>query len=770
METPAFAVGNDLAVVGDWLVYLTPDGRVASTVRAVPIGGGTPVTLVPRAHGPALANGPGGTAVVISEDSDGRALRRITADGAARPEAAVARELPRPAAAISGLALAQGRLLTADASSGDWHPYVREVTARPSGGAPEVGGRSRFLRDGSPTPNGHCSVRDVGCRQLHGLTDGRIAWVSRGEGTGDRFRANGPGRTDFFEHRVPDGGALTDTSGAYVIYTADREQHVYRLGNHADPVVKRAPGAAALWGDVLWTAGRAPGAIDAYDLTARKPAPGLTTDAPCSPDELQAVGRFLYWSCGADGPAGVFDRTRNKSVAVPAGEALLGDGHVVTHDKEAGKLRLTSVTGGTAVTRPLGDLPDTGASQRHVRWTVDRTGGLAAYVDARERVHVVTTGGPAQPLGLLAPADSAERLYATKADATPQTLTEVLPSRPVADWELTVRDKATGTVVHTGRGGPARGRLSVGWHGTDDRAPGSRYLPNGAYGWTLSLRPATGPREPLTVTGTVGLRHGQPVRHDHTGPGLPADPDGTGDLLTLNASGTLTFHTGNGRGGLSGKVPGPGWPAKTLAVPVGDLDKDRCNDVLVRMPNGSLRAYLPACGQPLTPSTRHTALGTGWNAYDVLTSPGDLTGDGRADLLARKASTGDVHVFAATANGGLAPGRKIRSSWSSYSGLVGAGDLNGDGVGDVLAVHRNGTLYRYDGRGDGTLKDRVRLSSAWGAYDAVVGAGDLTSDGRADLVARHTSGALYRFDGRGDGTFTTRTKIADRWGAYQRLS
>ncbi|MDG9706623.1 VCBS repeat-containing protein, partial [Streptomyces sp. DH37] len=83
----------------------------------------------------------------------------------------------------------------------------------------------------------------------------------------------------------------------------------------------------------------------------------------------------------------------------------------------------------------------------------------------------------------------------------------------------------------------------------------------------------------------------------------------------------------------------------------------------------------PGCGKPLTPTTPYRTLGTGWGAYNILTSPGDLTGDGRADLLARQASTGDIHLFAAKSDGTLAAARKIRSAWTTYTKVVGVGDL-----------------------------------------------------------------------------------------------
>ncbi|MGW0536899.1 FG-GAP repeat domain-containing protein [Streptomyces sp. NPDC003032] len=777
LESGASQPRNALAVVGDWLVYRPRTGSAAGSVKAAPIAGGDPVTLVGKMDRPGISAGPGGTAVVIGPSGGQQAVQRIAADGTGRPVATVVKPLPRPKSAVRGVALAQGRLLVTDTSSGRRDDYVRTVDSAPSaGGAPAFGERSSFTPGTNVLIGSDCPAKDVACSRIHGTTDGRIAWLEHGQ-DGDLIQVDGPGSTDHFDKSVPAGGAITDLSGQYVIHTVGGRQDVYRLDNYARPVLTRDAGPAALWGDVLWTPGTVRGTVTGYDLTAKKTVHEVSTGAGCDPTELQALGRWLYWSCGAEGPAGVYDRTDKKTVSVPRGEALLGDGYVVTHDKSAGKLELTTVSGGTAATRHIGDLPDTGVSQRHVRWTVDKSGTTVAYVDAQERVHLVASGEPAQPLAQLAPAENAASVRATTRDAVPGTLTRLLLSKPAAGWKLTVRARTTGQVVDTAEGGAVRGDLTVGWHGAAREAAGDTFFPNGAYDWTLSVRPLDGAGAPLETRGAVMLRGGDSVRHDHVG--ADAEPDGVGDLLTLNSSGGMTFQQGDGKGGFSGKSSASGWSTKALAVPFGDMDgdrdgdrgKDRCNDVLVRMADGALRGYRPECGQPLTPSAPYKKLGTGWNAYDVLTSPGDLTRDGRADLVARKASTGDVYLFAAKSDGSLAAGKKIGSAWKSYTKVVGAGDLDGDGIGDVLARHKDGTLYRYAGKGDGTVKGRAKVFTDWGAsYNAVVGVGDITGDGRADLVVRDTSGNLYRNDGKGDGSFTGRTKIAGGWGAYKVLS
>ncbi|WP_051794947.1 hypothetical protein [Streptomyces sp. NRRL S-87] len=101
---------------------------------------------------------------------------------------------------------------------------------------------------------------------------------------------------------------------------------------------------------------------------------------------------------------------------------------------------------------------------------------------------------------------------------------------------------------------------------------------------------------------------------------------------------------GDAKGKFNGTATGSGWPAGIRPVPIRDMNGDRCNDVLVRNSAGELRRYTPSCGKTVTPSTANKLVGTGWNQYDVLTSPGDVTGDGRGDLVARNASTGALYL------------------------------------------------------------------------------------------------------------------------------
>ncbi|MFI7499632.1 FG-GAP repeat domain-containing protein [Streptomyces sp. NPDC049687] len=745
---------QDLAVVGDWLVT-----RPGTAVIAKPVAGGPSTTLLPASNPHVSAALDGGALAVgrTAAAQDDWGVQRIQPGPDGSPVVTQVKALPKPPYEIQGLSLDQGRLVVADPSrAGVRDTYGRTVAAT---GTPTFGARSSF--DGTDTLVGSCPVTDVGCSQLFGTADGRTAWLERESGQYDRLRVNGPGQYDFWERSVPAGGRITDVSGAYLIYTTAAQQYVYKLDDAAAPAVTRTPGPAALSGDVLWTAGATPGTVTAYDLTARKTVETLTTDAGCSPTELQALGRWLYWNCGDT--AGVYDRMAKKSVPVPADEAELGDGYVVTHDKRAGKLRLTTVADGTAASRVIGDLPDTGVSQRGVRWTVDESGANAAYVDGEEQVHLVPSGVAQQPLHALGPVWKAGTVDTGLTDPAFYPLTTVLLSKPAASRQLTVRDKATSKVVDTEDGGPARGELRVGWDGVN----GTKILPNGSYTWTLSVTPADGVGAALTTQGTVQLAHGSAVHHDYVGgAGLP---DGIGDLLTLNSSGALTYQRGTGKGTFTTDGSGRGWATTIKAVPVGDLSGDRCNDVLVRLSSGALRLYKPGCNALLTPSTSYTTLATtGWNQYDVLTAPGDVTKDGRPDLIARNSSTGAVYLYKGTNTGKLSARVKLYDNWKTYKKVVGAGDLNGDGIGDLVAQDKANNLYRYYGKGNGTFSARAKIFAGWGSsYNAVVGVGDITGDGKTDLVARDTAGVMYRLPGNGKGSFGSRVKISSGWQGYK---
>ncbi|MGW1712151.1 FG-GAP-like repeat-containing protein [Streptomyces sp. NPDC002156] len=564
---------------------------------------------------------------------------------------------------------------------------------------------------------------------------------------------------------------LTDLSGRYAVVdgASSGRQYVgeFPAGAAGKVLQKRDRVAAAVWGNTLWSGAATGGKVTATRLPAGTAVESFTTTNGCTPSDLQAVGRWVYWTCvdywGYVQGSGVYDRTAKRTVTAPASGVLLGDGYLVqrvTGTQSNSGLTLFDLHNGLPSSGSYTDLPsrkladwtDLGRDNTGARtsWTVDRFGGPVAYADDEQRVHIVPTGVPASALTAI---DST-----LTANSTGWSGSWWL-SKPAAGWQVTVRDKASGATVRTLTGSAARGLLTAAWDGKDTAG---RLVANGTYTWTLTAKPADGQGASLTLSGTTKVTAGSAAPRDYAG------GDGVGDLLTLSANGTLTVQRGTGTGTLGAKVTGTGWPTSAKFVPYGDLSGDRCNDVLVRLSSGALRAYRPACGKAATPATAYTALGTGWNQYDVLTSPGDVDGDRRPDLVARQASTGDVFLFKGTATGKLSARVKVGARWTGYKKIVGVGDLNGDGRGDLVAQDKSNELWRFDGTGTGAFKARVKIANDWGTpYNVVVGVGDFTGDGRADLVSRDTAGNVWRNNGTGKGTFGPRTRIATGWQGYK---
>jgi hypothetical protein len=95
----------------------------------------------------------------------------------------------------------------------------------------------------------------------------------------------------------------------------------------------------------------------------------VPTGASCAATDVQATDLYVFWSCGSNGPAGVYDLVSGSTTAMPAGQYLLGEGYVVRHEAD-------------------GDLTD----DRGITWTVDKHSGDVAYVDSQNAVHIVDPG------------------------------------------------------------------------------------------------------------------------------------------------------------------------------------------------------------------------------------------------------------------------------------------------------------------------------------------------------------------------------------------
>ncbi|OKK02909.1 hypothetical protein AMK26_22830 [Streptomyces sp. CB03234] len=761
-----------LGVVGD--SFLTATGGTGQTspepvhqIWATPMDGGPRQLLLDRATAAPPAGPDGRILLVRAGEGMERSVHALERgeDGALR--AAKVADIPTVPEVPLVVSAAQGQLATYEAPYGA-SGQVRSIDL--SAGVPPTAG-PRTDRGTGPRFTG-CS--GTGCAELLPTGDGRLVYRSVSP---DRsvIHLVGPGESvpgkEIVLGRSMEGNASSmEVSGRYAAYYStsydspdDLRLQVMNLDT-GKPALDRPgdPGEAfALWGSTLWVEEMTSGVVKATDIRTGKQITSVDL-GDCDLTDLQAVGTRLYWACHTTQTAGVFDTATKRNLKVPStgGDmaARLADGYLGTVDGTT--VSMIDVRGTSASGRVVGRTH--GIPYAGYGWTVDRFGGHLTRVGEDGALHVVPAGAPASALSVI---DTDVPGLGNVATGTRSWTARWWLSKPAASWRVTLKNRATGTTVRTLTGGLARGLVTATW---DGRNVAGELVPNGAYTWTAEVRPADGQGAALVRSGTMTLTGGTAVRRDHAG--SAGAPDGVGDLLTLSTSGALAFRHGTGTGSLSGATTGSGWSTSAVAVPFGGLDGDRCNDVLVRL-GGELRAYRPGCGKPLVPTVPYTSLGTVWAQFDVLTSPGDLTGDGRADLVARQSSTGDMYLYADDGAGKLKARGRIGTNWKPYRAVFGAGDINGDGLGDLLAVDSANTLWRYDGTASGTVKPRAAVFAAnWATgRNAFAGAGDITGDGKPDLLSRNAAGDLLRNSGNGTGSFGSTTKIGTGWQGYKGL-
>ncbi len=183
---------------------------------------------------------------------------------------------------------------------------------------------------------------------------------------------------------------------------------------------------------------------------------------------------------------------------------------------------------------------------------------------------------------------------------------------------------------------------------------------------------------------------------------------------------------------------------------------DKQPDVVLTSPDGRIQV-LPTGGQtgfedPVTTAGH-------WDTMDLVAAVGDVTGDGKGDVLARLKQDGSTRVYAGDGAGHVAiPGIQETRLFQWARSVSAAGDWNHDGHNDVLMTDKYSRLWMIPGLGGGRFGRGTLLSRAWGGFTSTVVAGDLTGDGRPDLAAIHHTGYLYVIATTSSGTLGTRWK------------
>ena len=266
--------------------------------------------------------------------------------------------------------------------------------------------------------------------------------------------------------------------------------------------------------------------------------------------------------------------------------------------------------------------------------------------------------------------------------------------------------------------------------------------------------------------------------------GADVTNDGRPDLLGRDANGDLWLYRGDGTGAWqSGRTHlGGGWGSMTSVLMPGDFTGDGIGDLLAVDQAGALWAF---SGDNTGRFSRSAApVGSGWSVMQTVTSEGsspgwkrafpggagDLTGDGRADVVA-VTKKGVLTVYPGNGSGGWLGPIESNTKWGSAV-VVPLGDFTGDGVGDLGRIPADGRFELWKGRGDGTFTGPTVIGSGWSGFGLVTGGIDFDGDRRVDVVARDSAGNLWMYRGDGMGSWLTGqgVRIGIGWQVIDSLS
>jgi hypothetical protein len=260
-------------------------------------------------------------------------------------------------------------------------------------------------------------------------------------------------------------------------------------------------------------------------------------------------------------------------------------------------------------------------------------------------------------------------------------------------------------------------------------------------------------------------------------PPKPAEPDrlrdlqsdGFPDLLARDAAtAALKILTGDGGPGFAARrTVGAGMGSTRDFAGVGDVTRDGRPDLLVRNRRTGVSFVRP--GRADGSFGRGIASTKKLHALEQVSGAWNMVGSRLPDVVGRDAR-GRVWLFPGRAGGRWGRARLAIRRGDDLSMLRGAGDLNGDRRADLLG-RTGGQLLLYPGRGDGRVGRPVVIARGWGAMDLAVSSGDVTGDGSPDLVARdRQTRRTWIYVTRDDGKVIGRLGGWRHWRDLQRLS
>ncbi|MBO9523837.1 MAG: VCBS repeat-containing protein [Nocardioidaceae bacterium] len=239
------------------------------------------------------------------------------------------------------------------------------------------------------------------------------------------------------------------------------------------------------------------------------------------------------------------------------------------------------------------------------------------------------------------------------------------------------------------------------------------------------------------------------------------------DVVTVAKTGEVRVVPTGGMRGYGAPVANAGsWSRMSIITAVGDVTGDRRGDVLAKNARTGVTGVYAGDGRGHVSATP-VATTTAFRYADQIIAAQDFNRDGRRDVLARDGRTKALSLYRGNGKGGFARPALLRGRWTHPLTVV-SGDLTGDGKADVVVARADRRLVLLPGLGGATAATAFGAGQVMTTLPAVptalMAGDDFTGDGRRDLLVRYGTGLTYAYAGAGGA------KLGQTWGPFRNLS
>ena len=245
------------------------------------------------------------------------------------------------------------------------------------------------------------------------------------------------------------------------------------------------------------------------------------------------------------------------------------------------------------------------------------------------------------------------------------------------------------------------------------------------------------------------------------------------DIIATDNYGEVWTFYGKGNGTFT---DGPAYPLQGSMVPTGmivaDFNGDGALDLLEQNSTKPLGLVVLGRNDGSFQTSQFYVHANASSGHNIVTA--DFNGDGIPDVAYSWATSGstnpiDFAVLLGSANGTFAKTTYVTAGTcnANYVEWIAAGDVTGDGKADIVAALQdettagcqNHTIAVLTGKGTGKFGKPVFYSTGSTAQEYEVFLADVNGDGKLDIVTSNADGTISVLLNKGKGTFSPGTLI-----------